>query len=159
MSEKKNTFHGVGERNLSGATATASYKSKLEAPEVGDYDYENVEIQAFDGGAIDLNLFNDEFSTTLFGVVKDKNRTGEAPRASVESLLNDALMCIRIDDGQRLMDILILLKNEYELPYPADAEFGYMFKDTLWNRVSDEELVISGSRDDAVDLLKYFHQD
>lgn len=150
----KTSLQDIGDRKLTGDAATALYKSRQEAPEVSEYDYENVEFQAYNEGVTDMNDFTDQYSTTLYGFVKN----AEVPTATVNVLLNDALICVKSDDGARLVDILGILKNDYGIAYPADTEFGELFKDTLWNRVSDEEFRLAGSRDDALELLSYFHQ-
>ena len=148
-------MHDVRDRKLTGVTATSLYKSREEAPEVGTYNYDAVNVVAYEGGTTDLNDFNSEWSTTLFGGV---GSNVQMPDVAEEVLLNDALICIRIDDGVRLLTILETLQQMGH-PHPADIEFGEMFTGTLWGRASDPEFQISEAhRETTLDLLSYFHR-
>lgn len=150
------TVHNVADRSLDGAVATSLYKSREQAPEVGNYDYNQVSVMGYDGQATDMGDFNSQWTSTLFGGIgSNALMPSEVP---VDTLLTDAMLCIRIDDGIRLKSILDQL-TALGYPYPADIEFGEMFKTTLWQSTSDPELQIgSEQREDALQLLSYFHR-
>ena len=154
MSSNKTPVHDPGDRTFTGTTATSLYKSREAAPEVGTYDYDNVNVVAYDGGSTDLNEFNSQWTSTLFGGVTSNV---QMPEVDTDTLLNDAMICIRIDDGTRLLSILQMLKGMGH-PYPADIEYGDMFSGTLWGRTSDSEFQISDDQREAtLQLLSYFH--
>jgi hypothetical protein len=155
MSSKKNTsVHDSNDRKFSGVTATTLYKSREEAPEVGTYDYDNVNVVAYDGGSTDLNDFNNQWTSTLFGGVVSNV---QMPEVDIDTLLNDAMICIRIDDGTRLLSILESIKT-LGYSHPADVEFGEMFRGTLWGRTTDPDFQISDEhRETTLQLLSYFH--
>jgi hypothetical protein len=147
--------HDVRDRKLTGVTATTLYKSREEAPEVGTYNYDAVDVVAYDGGSTDLNSFTNQWTSTLFGGVVSNV---QMPDVDEEVLLNDAMICIRIDDGVRLLRSLETLKGMGH-PFPADIEFGEMFKGTLWSRASDPEFQIPEEhRETTLELLSYFHR-
>ena len=155
MSSKKTTVHDPGDRSFTGATASSLYKSREAAPEVGTYDYNLVDVVAYEGSATNMNEFNSQWTSTLFGGVVSN---AQMPEVDTETLLNDAMICIRIDDGTRLLSILNTLKGMGH-SYPADIEYGYMFQGTLWGRATDPEFQISEEhREATLELLSYFHR-
>lgn len=150
------TVHNVADRSLDGAVATSLYKSREQAPEVGSYDYDQVNVMGYEGQATEMGEFTSQWTSTLFGGIgSNAMMPSEVP---LDTLLTDAMVCIRIDDGIRLKSILDQLKA-MGYPYPADIEFGEMFKGTLWGKTSDPEFQISEEqRDNALQLLSYFHR-
>lgn len=151
---KQIQVHDTGDRKFKGDVANALFKSQEEAPEVGNYNYESV--QTVEGtGFIEMDSFQDQWTTSLYGQVGN----GPAQVASVEALLNDAYLCIKIDDGIKLMECLNTLTSHHQIQYPADVLFGELFQDTLWNRVSDPEIFPNEQqRSDALELLSGFHK-
>lgn len=151
---KKTSVHDVGDRKYTGTTATVLFKSRQEAPEVSDYNYENVEVQPSGNGYTDMNDFGNQWTTTLFGGISNV----QAPTVTPDVLLNDALMCVRIDDGIRLLQCLEKLRDIHGYQYPADVPFGELFQESLWDRISDPEFKISEEqREITLEVLKYFH--
>lgn len=147
-------FHDTSDRKYNGFTATTLFKSQQEAPEVSHYDYANVQFQGNEGAFTDMDAFQSQWTSTLFGGISNV----AMPQVPIETLLEDALVCVRIDDGTRLHEILKNLQ-EGGNDYPADIEFGEMFRGTLWERVSDPDFKISDAqREVALELLKYFHK-
>lgn len=152
---KQTQVHDTSDRKFKGDVANALFKSQEEAPEVANYNYESVETVEANMGQTDMDLFQDQFTTSLYGQVGK----GQQMVPSVEMLLNDAYLCIKIDDGTKLMECLNAIQTSYGLVYVADVEFGELFKDTLWNRVSDPELFPNETqRQNALELLSYFHK-
>jgi hypothetical protein len=98
-----------------------------------------------------MDQFQDQWTTSLYGQV------GNGPKqvASVEALLNDAYLCIKIDDGIKLMECLNALITHHQIQYPADVLFGELFQDTLWNRVSDPEIFPNEQQRLAVCYLQW----
>jgi hypothetical protein len=102
-----------------------------------------------------MDAFQSQWTSTLFGGVTSNVAM---PNVPVETLLEDAMICIRIDDGTRLLEILQTLQSS-DTPYPADIEFGEMFRGTLWGRVSDPDFNISDElREVTLELLTHFHK-
>lgn len=103
-----------------------------------------------------MDAFQDQWTSTLFGGVTSNVAM---PNVPIDVLLEDALICIRIDDGVRLLQILESLRDDRTLPYPADVEFGEMFRGTLWEKVNDPDFKLSDElREVTIDLLTHFHK-
>ena len=149
------SVHNVADRTWDAAVATSLYKSREQAPEVGTYDYNQVNVMGYEGQATDMGDFTSQWTSTLFGGIGSNSlMPSEVP---IDTLLTDAMVCIRIDDGIRLKSILDQLKA-MGYPYPADIEFGELFKTTLWQSTSDPEQQFTGDqRNNALQLLSYFH--
>jgi len=146
------------ERTFDGASAMWLRKSAQEAPEVGTYNYENVDIQAYDGGT-ELRDFNSQWSTTLYGEqISSKHRKSEAATVDVDTLLNDAWFCVMIEDHQKLQAMLERTRV-YGIPYPADHPIKNMFGvSTLWSRIHDPDFRIPGSgRDAIIRVMQPYH--
>lgn len=151
----KPVFHNAEERNFSGDTASALYKSREEAPEVANYNYDVVENLDCGTGFTDLNAWDADrpLQTLHF------EQEGTAGIPPPDALLNDAYLCVMIDDGEKLLICLNMLRDGHKIPFPADVMYGELFKDTLWNRISDPELNLPAKhRHEALELLSYFHE-
>ncbi len=147
--------HDPRDRVFEGAAASSLFTSREEAPEVATYNYDEVNVTAFEDGSTNLNDFNSQWTSTLFGGIGSNALMPNQVPPDV--LLADALMCIRIDDGVRLGAILKQVQ-EMGHPYPADVEFGELYPTTLWQSANDPELQIPDQRrEDAIALLSYFH--
>jgi hypothetical protein len=148
----------TSDRKFSGVQASVLYQSMTEAPGVAEYDSSLIEegFAAYSDGYTDLTDFRDQLTTTLYGHIG----SGPAPQADVDTLLNDALTCIRVDDGPKLMDCLQQMQAVYKEKYPADVMFGGLFQDTLWGRVQDPDFKITSTqRTTALQLLAYYHKE
>ena len=122
---------------------------------MSQYDYNSVEVQGHDGAFTDMDAFQSQWTSTLFGGVASNVAM---PHVPIDVLLEDALICIRIDDGVRLLQILESMRDDHGIPHPADVEFGEMFRGTLWGRVHDPDFKISDElREVTIELLTHFH--
>lgn len=156
---KREANYSVSDRTFDGAAAMWLRRSAEEAPEVGTYDYNNVEIQAYDGGATELSDFNSQWTTTLYGEqISTKGQKSDAASVNLDTLLNDAWFCIMIDDHGKLTSLLERARV-MGIPYPADYTLKNMFgESTLWSRIHDNEFKMSGgSRDAAIRILSQYH--
>lgn len=155
---KREANYSVNDRAFDGASAMWARKSAEEAPEVGTYDYNNVQFEAYDGGATDLADFNNQWTTTLYGD-KSHSKADEAASVSLDTLLNDAWFSVMIDDHGKLSTLLERARI-MGIPYPADYPIKNMFgESTLWTRINDSEFKISGgTRDAASRILSVYHQ-
>ena len=155
----KPVFHNPNDRSFSGATASALYKSREEAPEVANYNYEQVENLDCGTGFTDLQTWDSDRPIQSIHHFQDNASLKESSLPSVENLLTDAFVSVLTDQGDKLLICLNLLRDGHGLPYPADVLYGELFKDTLWNRVSDPESNLpNGHRQNALELLSYFHK-
>lgn len=155
----KPVFHNSGERNLTGDAASALYKSRSEAPEVSAYDYEAVETLECGTGFTDIQAWDADRPLQTLHAFDHDSRFQESQLPSVESLLIDAYHCILMDTGETLLVCLNMLRDGHGIAYPADVLYGELFKDTLWNRVSDPETNLPHEhRQNALELLRYFHE-
>lgn len=155
---KREANYAYNDRTFDGASAMWLRKSAEEAPEVGTYDYSQVQFEAYDGGATELADFNNQWTTTLYGE-KAHSKAGESAAVNVDTLLNDAWFAIMIEDTGKLISLLERARI-MGIPYPADYSMKNMFGDsTLWTRIHDSEFKISGgTRDNAIRILSGYHQ-
>ena len=99
MDKKKDANYAFQERTFDGASAMWLRKSADEAPEVGTYNYDNVEIQGYDQGVTDLADFNSQWTTTLYGeTISSKGKQSDSAQVNIDTLLNDIWFCAMIDD-------------------------------------------------------------
>jgi hypothetical protein len=157
---KRDANYLFAERNFDGASAMWLKKSQDEAPEVGIYDYNNVEIQAYDNGATSMEDFSSQWTTTLFGDnINTKDKTSERATVDINTLLNDVWFCVMIDDYSKMTNLLErarIMGVHYPADYPIQNMFG---SSTLWTRINDSEFKISGAtRDKAINILRNYHQ-
>lgn len=154
---KKDANYSYSDRAFDGASAMWLRKSAEEAPEVGTYDYNNVEYEAYSGGATELADFNSQWTTTLYGE-KAHGKAAENASVNLDTLLNDAWFSIMIDDSSKLTTLLERARM-MGVPYPADHPIKNMFgESTLWTRINDSEFKISGgTRDNAIRILSNYH--
>jgi hypothetical protein len=151
--------HNANDRNLTGDTASALYKSREEAPEVANYNYEAVVNLECGTGFTDLNAWDSDRPLQSLHMFQDDTRFQEQGLPSVESLLIDAYHSVVLDAGDKLLMCLNMLRDGHRVQYPADVEYGELFKDTLWNRVSDPETNLPADhRRNALELLSYYHK-
>jgi hypothetical protein len=157
---KREANYSYAERVFDGAAAMWLRRSAEEAPEVGTYDYNNVSnVEAFDGGATDMNAFTSQWTTTLYGEqIASKGQTSEVAQVDVDTLLNDAWFCVLIEDMGK-MRTLLERARQAGIAYPADHPIQNMFgESTLWSRITDSELKLPGmARDNALQLLAAYH--
>lgn len=152
-------FHNAGERQFTGDTASALYKSREEAPEVANYNYEAVENLECGTGFTDLQAWDSDRPLQSVHMFQEDSRFQQQGLPSVETLLNDAYHSVLMDAGDKLLVCLNMLRDGHHIPYPADVLYGELFKDTLWNRVSDPETNLPADhRRNALELLNYFHK-
>jgi hypothetical protein len=155
---KREANYTFNDRTFDGAAAMWLRKSAEEAPEVGTYDYNNVQFEAYDGGATELADFNNQWTTTFYGD-KAHGKATDVAFVSIDTLLNDAWFAIMIEDVGKLTTLLERAKiMGYQ--YPADFPIKNMFgESTLWTRIHDSEFKISGGvRDNATRILSNYHQ-
>ncbi len=154
---KREANYSYNDRSFDGASAMWLRKSAEEAPEVGTYDYGQVEFEAYNGSATDLADFNNQWTTTLYGD-KAHSKAGEAASVNLDTLLNDAWFSIMIDDTAKLTTLMERARL-MGISYPADHPIKNMFgESTLWTRINDSEFKISGgTRDNAVRILMGYH--
>lgn len=143
------------ERSFEGGQLMMARKSAEEAPEVSNYDYDNVgNVVGLDSMSTDFCLLGqDQASTSLYGHVGKERK----PTYDTSVLLNDAWFCIMTDDGGKLYGILNTLR-EMGIQSPADYQFETMYgKTSLWERVNDDDYKIPYSkRQEAIQLLTKF---
>lgn len=155
----KPVFHNPNDRAFSGATASALYKSREEAPEVANYNYEQVANLDCGTGFTDLGEWDSERIVQSIHHFENNAQLRGEGLPSVETLLTDAYICVVTDQGDKLLMCLNMLRDGHHIPFPADVLYGELFKDTLWNRVSDPESNLPHKqRTDALELLSYFHK-
>lgn len=158
---KREANYSYSDRNFDGASAMWLKKSQDEAPEVGVYDYNNVEIQAYDNGATSMDDFSSQWSTTLYGDnITQKNGPASAQASvNVDVLLNDIWFCVMIDDYSKMTTLLErarIMGIEFPADYPMKNMFG---ESTLWQRINDSEFKISGAtRDRATEIFRRYHK-
>jgi len=157
---KRDANYAYSDRNFDGASAMWLKKSQDEAPEVGVYDYNNVEIQAYDNGATSMEDFSSQWSTTLYGEnINTKGQTSGQASVNVDTLLNDVWFCVMIDDYSKMAALLErarIMGIEYPSDYPMKNMFG---ESTLWQRINDSEFKISGAtRDRATEIFRRYHK-
>lgn len=154
---KREANYSYSERTFDGAAAMWLRKSAEEAPEVGTYDYSQVQFEAYDGSATELADFNNQWTTTLYGE-KAHNKSSDFASINVDTLLNDAWFSIMIDDTSKLVHLLERARMA-GFPFPADYPIKNMFGETtLWSRIHDSEFKISGgTRDNAIRILSSYH--
>lgn len=154
---KREANYSFSDRAIDGAAAMWLRKSAEEAPEVGTYDYNNVEFEAYNGGT-ELADFNSQWTTTLYGD-KAHGKAAETASISIDTLLNDAWFSIMIDDAGKLTTLLERARI-MGIPHPADYPIKNMFgESTLWTRIHDSEFKISGgTRDNAIRILSAYHR-
>ncbi len=154
---KREANYSYNDRAFDGASAMWLRKSAEEAPEVGTYDYNQVEFEAYNGGATDLADFNNQWTTTLYGD-KAHGKASESAAINIDTLLNDAWFSIMIDDTAKLT-MLLERARVAGVSYPADHPIKNMFgESTLWSRINDNDFKISGgTRDNAVRILSNYH--
>jgi hypothetical protein len=157
MDKKKDANYAFQERTFDGAAAMWLRKSADEAPEVGTYNYDNVEIQSYDQGVTDLADFNSQWTTTLYGeTISSKGKQSDSAQVNIDTLLNDIWFCAMIDDFGK-MGSLLERARLMGIQYPADYTMKNLFGDsTLWSRVHDTEFKLAG-RDTAIRLLSQYH--
>lgn len=155
---KREANYSYSDRTFDGAAAMWLRKSATEAPEVGTYDYSQVQFEAYDGGATELSDFNSQWTTTLYGD-KASSKSSETASVNLDTLLNDAWFSIMIDDQSKLSTLLERARI-MGVPYPADHPIKNMFgESTLWTRIHDSEFKISGgTRDNAIRIMSAYHQ-
>ena len=153
---KKDANYSFTDRAFDGASAMWLRKSAEEAPEVGTYDYNQVEYEAYNGGT-ELADFNSQWTTTLYGE-KVNGKAHVDASVNLDTLLNDAWFSIMIDDSSKLTTLLERARM-MGVAYPADHPIKNMFgESTLWTRINDSEFKISGStRDNAIRILGNYH--
>jgi hypothetical protein len=157
---KRDANYSYSERNFDGASAMWLKKSQDEAPEVGVYDYNNVEIQAYDNGATSMEDFSSQWSTTLYGEnINTKGQTSGQASVNVDTLLNDVWFCVMIDDYSKMTALLErarIMGIEFPADYPMKNMFG---ESTLWQRINDRDFKISGAtRDRATEIFRRYHR-
>jgi hypothetical protein len=157
---KRDANYAYSDRNFDGASAMWLKKSQDEAPEVGVYDYNNVEIQAYDNGATSMEDFSSQWSTTLYGEnINTKGQTSGQASVNVDTLLNDVWFCVMIDDYSKMTALLErarIMGIEFPADYPMKNMFG---ESTLWQRINDSEFKISGAtRDRATEIFRRYHK-
>jgi hypothetical protein len=158
---KRDANYAFNERTFDGAAAMWLRKSAEEAPEVGTYDYDKVDFQAYDGGATDLNEFTSQWTTTLYGdQLTSKGQKSDIATVDIDTLLNDVWFCVMIEDSQKMVSLLERARIA-GFQYPADYQIKNMFGvSTLWSRIHDPDFKISGgSRDSAVRIFSSYHKD
>ena len=143
------------DRSFEGGQRMMARRSAEEAPEVSNYNYENVgNVVGLESMTTSFELLGqDQFSTSLYGHVGKERKPVYDPNV----LLNDAWFCIMTDDGGKLYQILNTLK-EMGVQSPADYQFETMYgKTSLWERVNDDDYKIPFSkRQEAIQLLEKF---
>lgn len=157
---KRDANYAYSDRTFDGAAAMWLRRSAEEAPEVGTYNYDNVDVQAYDGGATDMNEFTSQWSTTLFGEqMKSKGQTSGMAAVDIDTLLNDVWFCVMIEDHAKMTTLLERARLA-GIPYPADYTLSNMFgQSTLWSRIHDTEFKIPGAgRDTVIRILTPYHQ-
>jgi hypothetical protein len=155
---KRDANYAFNERTFDGASAMWLRKSAEEAPEVGNYNYDNVEFQAYDGGATELNDFTSQWTTTLYGDnLSSKDRKSEAAVVDIDTLLNDVWFCVMLEDHQKISTLLERARLAgYE--FPVDTEMKNMFGvSTLWSRIHDTEFKIA-NRDPIIRIFSGYHR-
>jgi hypothetical protein len=155
---KREANYSYSDRTFDGASAMWLRKSAEEAPEVGTYDYNQVQYEAYDGGATELADFNNQWTTTLYGD-KAHSKASDAAAVSLDTLLNDAWFSVMIDDYGKLSTLLERARI-MGIPYPADHPIKNMFgESTLWTRINDNDFKISGAtRDQAIRIMSGYHK-
>jgi hypothetical protein len=160
MNSKRESNYSVSDRTFDGAASMWLRKSAEEAPEVGTYNYDNVgEVEAY-GGATQLDDFNSQWSTSLYGdQITSKEGKSEVAQVNTDTLLNDAWFCIMIDDQGKVQNIMERLRIA-GVQYPADLTMKNMFgESTLWSRVNDTEFKLpSGKRESFIRMLWAYHR-
>jgi len=158
---KKEANYSYSDRVFDGAAAMWLRRSAEEAPEVGTYDYSNVnEVAAFDGGATDMNEFNSQWTTTLYGEqITSKGQASQNASVDIETLLNDAWFCVMLGDIGKLQSLLERARAG-GLAFPADHTMHNMFgESTLWSRINDPELRLTGvNKDQVIHILRGYHR-
>jgi hypothetical protein len=143
------------ERSFEGGQRMMARKSAEEAPEVSNYNYEEVgNVMGLESMTTDFGLLGqDQASTSLYGHVGKERKLTYDPSV----LLNDAWFCVMTDDGGKLYGILNTLRD-MGVQHPTDYSFETMYgKTTLWERVNDNDYKIP-KRNDAIELLKKFKE-
>jgi hypothetical protein len=157
---KKDANYSYNERTFDGAAAMWLRRSAEEAPEVGTYNYDNVqEVESYGADATDMNDFSSQWSTTLYGEqLSSKGQKSENASVHLDTLLNDAWFCIMIGDIGKLTSLLERARL-MGIPYPSDHKLKNMFGETtLWERIHDTEFKISGGdRDNVIRILSNYH--
>lgn len=154
---KKEANYSYNDRTFDGASAMWLRKSAEEAPEVGTYDYNQVQFEAYDSGGTNWDDFNSQWTTTLYGD-KSHGKATDTAVVNIDTLLNDAWFSIMIDDTSKLSTLLERARLS-GVAYPADHPIKNMFgESTLWSRIHDNDFKISGgTRDNAVRILTTYH--
>jgi hypothetical protein len=157
---KRESNYNVSDRIFDGAASMWLRKSAEEAPEVGTYDYGNVgQVEAY-GSATDLNEFNSQWSTSLYGdQISSKAGKSDVAQLDTDTLLNDAWFCVMIDDTAKIVQILERLRAA-GIQYPADFPMKNMFgESSLWSRINDSEFKVpGGQRDNVIRMLTPYHR-
>jgi hypothetical protein len=160
MDHKRSTPYSVSDRTFDGAASMWLRKSQDEAPEVANYNYDDVAVQGYEGSVTELADFNAQWSTSLFGeTITSKGAKSEAATLDADTLMNDAWFCILVGDVGKLGGLLERARIA-GLEFPADYPMKNMFGvSSLWSRVQDSDFKIPpGSRDEAVRVLVHYHR-
>ena len=157
---KREANYAYSERAFDGAEAMWLNKSAIEAPEVANYNYDDVnQIEAYGADVTDMNDFTNQWSTTLYGeqIASKGQKSGNAS-VDIDTLLNDAWFCVLVGDIGKMTGLLERARVA-GIPYPADHTLKNMFgSTTLWERINDSEFKIpGGDRENARRTLAAYH--
>ena len=158
---KKEANYAYSERAFDGAAAMWLRKSAEEAPEVGNYNYEDVnQVEAYGADVTDMNDFTNQWSTSLYGDgISSKGQKSGTAAIDIDTLLNDGWFCVLCGDIGKLQGLLERARVA-GVSFPADHKLKNLFgSTTLWERIHDSEFKISGGdRDYAIRILSGYHQ-
>lgn len=158
---KQDANYSFQERTFDGAAAMWLRKSQEEAPSVGVYNYADVnQVEAYGSEVTDMNDFNSQWSTTLYGEkIASKDRNSETAAVQVDTILNDTWFSVMIGDVGRIESLLERARM-MGVQFPADYPMKNMFgESSLWSRINDSEFKIDGAtRDRSRLVLQRYHQ-
>jgi hypothetical protein len=159
-SKEKDVNYAYTDRTFDGVSSMWLRKSAEEAPEVGTYNYDEVnQIEGWGAESTDLNDFNSQWTSTLFGEnIISKEKKSDQAEVAIDTLLNDIWFSILTEDTQKVGTLLERIRIA-GIQYPADYPMKNLFGETsLWSRINDREYKVNpGVRDSMISILYSYH--